>query len=191
MPKQLLSLLASQFWHLADMSQYRAIWRCASTSWITFISDTNIIASQTVKVILPKCLDRWSWGLVYMLQAGRSRVRVPMRWIKFFNLPNHSRCTKALRFIQRLTEISKAEKCLWEVEHGRCVRLTTYHHLWAYLLSRQCRITSHTGANFLYHATLLRWSQRHTQEIRPSSSTNTSSLGSTALLLALASLSVY
>jgi hypothetical protein len=43
------------------------------------------------------------WGT--MLQAGRSRVRVPMRWI-FFNLPNSSSRTMALGSTQPLTEMS-------------------------------------------------------------------------------------
>jgi hypothetical protein len=41
-----------------------------------------------------------------MLQAGRSRVRVPMRWIFFFNLPNPSSHTMALGSTQPLTEMS-------------------------------------------------------------------------------------
>jgi hypothetical protein len=40
-----------------------------------------------------------------MLQAGRSRVRVPMRWI-FSNLPNPSIRTTALGSTQPLTEMS-------------------------------------------------------------------------------------
>jgi hypothetical protein len=40
-----------------------------------------------------------------MLQAGRSRVRVPKRWI-FFNLPNPSSRTMALGSTQPLTEMS-------------------------------------------------------------------------------------
>jgi hypothetical protein len=42
---------------------------------------------------------------VTMLQAGRSRVRVPMRWI-FFNLPNSTSRTMALGSTQPLTEMS-------------------------------------------------------------------------------------
>jgi hypothetical protein len=41
-----------------------------------------------------------------MLQAGRSRVRVPMRWIFFFNLPNPSNRTMAPGSTQPLTEMS-------------------------------------------------------------------------------------
>jgi hypothetical protein len=40
-----------------------------------------------------------------MLQAGRSRDRVPMRWI-FSNLPNPFRRTMALGWTQPLTEMS-------------------------------------------------------------------------------------
>jgi hypothetical protein len=40
-----------------------------------------------------------------MLQAGRSRDRVPMRWI-FFNLPNPSSRTMALGSTQLLTEMN-------------------------------------------------------------------------------------
>jgi hypothetical protein len=40
-----------------------------------------------------------------VLQAGRSRDRVPMRWI-FFNWPNPSSCTMTLGLTQPLTEIS-------------------------------------------------------------------------------------
>jgi hypothetical protein len=39
------------------------------------------------------------------LQAGRSRDRVPMRWI-FFNWPNPSSCNMALGWTQPLTEMS-------------------------------------------------------------------------------------
>jgi hypothetical protein len=44
------------------------------------------------------------WGTT--LQAGRSRVRVPMRWIFFFNLPNPSGRTMVLGSTQPLTELS-------------------------------------------------------------------------------------
>jgi hypothetical protein len=40
-----------------------------------------------------------------MLQAGRLRVRVPMRWI-FFSVPNPSSRTMALGSTQPLTEMS-------------------------------------------------------------------------------------
>jgi hypothetical protein len=41
-----------------------------------------------------------------MLQAGRLRVRVPVRCIFFFNLPNASSRTMALRSTQPLREMS-------------------------------------------------------------------------------------
>jgi hypothetical protein len=57
-----------------------------------------------------------------MLQAGRSRVRVPMRWI-FFSLPNPSSCTMGLGSTQPLTEMSTRN--LPGVKGARRVRLTT------------------------------------------------------------------
>jgi hypothetical protein len=62
-----------------------------------------------------------------MLQTGRSRDRVPMRWI-FSNLPNPSGRTMALRSIQPLTEMSTrnlGEKKNLGVKGGRRVGLTT------------------------------------------------------------------
>jgi hypothetical protein len=44
------------------------------------------------------------WGT--MLQPGRSRVQFPMRWLDFFNLPNHSSRTMALGSTQPLTKMS-------------------------------------------------------------------------------------
>jgi hypothetical protein len=58
-------------------------------------------------------------GLGTILQAGRSRVRVPMRWI-FFNWPNPSSRTMALGSTQPLTEMSTRK-----IPGGRRVRLTT------------------------------------------------------------------
>jgi hypothetical protein len=40
-----------------------------------------------------------------MLQAGRSRIRFPIRSLDFFNLPNPSSRTMALGSIQPLTEM--------------------------------------------------------------------------------------
>jgi hypothetical protein len=41
-----------------------------------------------------------------MLQAGRSRVQIPMRSLDFFQLPNPSSRTMALGSTQPLTEMS-------------------------------------------------------------------------------------
>jgi hypothetical protein len=60
------------------------------------------------------------WGTV--LQAGRSRVRVPMRWI-FFNLPILSSRPMALGSTQLLTE--RVPGIFLGVKGGRRVRLTT------------------------------------------------------------------
>jgi hypothetical protein len=58
-----------------------------------------------------------------MLQAGRSQVQVPMRWM-FFNLPNPSSRTMALGSTQHLTEMS-TRNLPGGVKDGRHVRLTT------------------------------------------------------------------
>jgi hypothetical protein len=52
--------------------------------------------------------DEWARGSVAgwgtMLQAGRSRVRIPMKWI--FQLPNSSSCAMALGSTQPLMDIN-------------------------------------------------------------------------------------
>jgi hypothetical protein len=60
-----------------------------------------------------------------MLQAGRSRVRVQMRWI-YFSLHNPSRRTMALGSTQPLTELSPRNLPGGGgvVKGGRHVRLT-------------------------------------------------------------------
>jgi hypothetical protein len=62
-------------------------------------------------------------GLGTMLQAGRSRVRFPMRSLDFFNLPNPSSHTMALRSTQHLTEMSTG--IFTGVTIGQHVGLTT------------------------------------------------------------------
>jgi hypothetical protein len=57
-----------------------------------------------------------------MLQAGRSRVPVPMRWIFFFNLPNPSSRNMALESTQPLTDEYQEYSCE-RVKGGRCVKL--------------------------------------------------------------------
>jgi hypothetical protein len=49
--------------------------------------------------------DKNNWSMSPMLQAGRSRVWFPMRWI-FFNWPNPSSRTVVLGSTQPLTEMS-------------------------------------------------------------------------------------
>jgi hypothetical protein len=71
-----------------------------------------------------------------MLQGGRSRDRVPMRWI-FSNLPNPSGRTMALGSTQPLTEMSTGhlkKKETWGVKGGRREGLTTCRHLLAVCL---------------------------------------------------------
>jgi hypothetical protein len=70
----------------------------------------------------------WAHGSVVgwsaMLQAGRSHIRIPMRSLNYFGLPNPPNHTVVLGFTQPLTETSTL-KGFWGVERGRCVSLTT------------------------------------------------------------------
>jgi hypothetical protein len=70
--------------------------------------------------------ERSGWGT--MLQAGRSRDRVPMRWI-FSNLPNPSGRTMALGSTPPITEMSTRNlnnnNKKTGVKGGRRVGLTT------------------------------------------------------------------
>jgi hypothetical protein len=77
------------------------------------------------------CSSTVDWGP--MLQAGKSRVRVLMRWI-FFSLPNPSSHTMALGLTQPLTEMS-TRNLSGEVNGGWRVRLTL-RHLWADCLEK-------------------------------------------------------
>jgi hypothetical protein len=75
-----------------------------------------------------------------MLQAGGSRVRVPMRWI-FFNLPNPFSRTMVMGSTQPLREMS-IRNLPWGggVKDGRRVRLTT-------LLPSVSRLSKDVGAS--------------------------------------------
>jgi hypothetical protein len=58
-----------------------------------------------------------------MLQAGRLRVRISIRSLNFFNLPNDSSGTMAVGFTYPLTGMSA--RYFWEVKRLRRVRLIT------------------------------------------------------------------
>jgi hypothetical protein len=60
-----------------------------------------------------------------MLQARRSRVRIPVSNFFFFNLLNPSSRTMALGFIQRLREMGTRNLPCGGIKRDRRVRLTT------------------------------------------------------------------
>jgi hypothetical protein len=74
-----------------------------------------------------------AWGT--MVQAGRSRVRVPMKLI-FFNLPNPSSSTMALGSTRPLNR-NGYQKSFWGVKGCRRVKLTTLSPS-VIRLSRKC-----------------------------------------------------
>jgi hypothetical protein len=91
------------------------------------------------------------WGSV--LQAGRKRGRVPMRWT-FFNLPNRSSRTMALGTTQPLTEMS-TRNLPERVKCGRRVGMTTLPSSVS-RLSRQ-NVGASTSHNFMVLHGLLQW----------------------------------
>jgi hypothetical protein len=64
----------------------------------------------------------YGWGT--MLQARRSRVRVPMRWILFFNSPNPSSRTAALA-VDSASNRNEYQESSRGVKGGGRLRLTT------------------------------------------------------------------
>jgi hypothetical protein len=65
---------------------------------------------QLLEHISPSSLQRGAWSSVVgwgtILQAGRSRIRIPMRSLEFFSWLNPSSHTVALKLTQPLKEIS-------------------------------------------------------------------------------------
>jgi hypothetical protein len=59
-----------------------------------------------------------------MLQAGRLRVRVPLRLMDFFNLPNPSSRTMDYG-VDSTSNRNEYQESSWGVKGGQCVRLTT------------------------------------------------------------------
>jgi hypothetical protein len=94
-----------------------------ATNWSYFnVANTDSIPQfLSVTIILSARDSIVGWGT--MLQAGKLRVRVPMRWIFFFNLPNPSSRSMALWLTQPLTEI--ITRNFLGVKGGRRVRLIT------------------------------------------------------------------
>jgi hypothetical protein len=109
--------------------------------------------------------SRWhavGWGT--MLQAGRLRVRFPMRPLGFFNWPNPSNRTMVLRSTQPLTEMSgyslrlTSAKILirsWEeilalTDHVICARIEILH-LYSYgrRFRRACVLNSVFSREFI------------------------------------------
>jgi hypothetical protein len=89
-----------------------------------------------------------------MLQAGRSRVRFPIRWISFFNLPNPTSRTMVLGSTQPL-EMS-TRNIPGGVKGSRCVRLTT-SPLSVSRVSRENTGTSRCHKPMCLHGLLQGW----------------------------------
>jgi hypothetical protein len=108
--------------------------------YIVYSKNTSLVA--TAIWIWIKRLWKWGWRMCWhfnshvviswarsgvvvwgtMGQAGRSWVRVPMRWI-FFNVPKSSSSTVALG-VDSVSNRNEYQESSWEVEGGRRVRLT-------------------------------------------------------------------
>jgi hypothetical protein len=78
------------------------------------------------------------WGT--MLQAWKSRVRIPMRLLNLFNSFNLSSHSMALGFIQPLTDVSTKRSFWWA---KRCRRGGPHCHLWADYVENVESWTSH------------------------------------------------
>jgi hypothetical protein len=100
-----------------------------SSFLLPFLTNNDFIVIMHMNIFKKHILNIWgargsvvAWGT--MVQAGRSQVRIPMKWI-FFNIPNPSSCTLALGSTQPLTEMSTRN--LPGVKGGRRVKLTNLH----------------------------------------------------------------
>jgi hypothetical protein len=88
-----------------------------ASDWIAYLAQFNMGRTyrtheemSNIYNILVRTTEEWVRGSLIgqgaMLQALRSRVKIPIRSLDFSNLPNHSSRTMILRFTQPLTEIS-------------------------------------------------------------------------------------
>jgi hypothetical protein len=98
------------------------------------------IVESIVLVILFKSGRVVHWGT--MLQAGRSRIRFPVRLLNFFNRPNPSSRTIVLESTQLLLEMSSRNLPGGKEWPARKVD-DFYGHLWAECLENVGVSTSH------------------------------------------------
>jgi hypothetical protein len=79
-----------------------------------------------------------------MIQAEKSRIRNPMRWMNFFNWFNPSGSTRPRGLLSLWHKwVREAEQFFWGVRRGLCVVLTTLRSFVS-RLSRQCLDLSQT-----------------------------------------------
>jgi hypothetical protein len=111
------------------------IWKCCLI--FTLIRNMNILVIQYIGISFLSFFFTYKMGVrsSTMLQAGRSRVRFPMRSLGFFDLPNPSSHTMALGSTRLLTEISTGNL---PGGKGRPMRKgwQPHPHLWASCLEK-------------------------------------------------------
>jgi hypothetical protein len=100
-----------------------------SVCWCSFIADANTLSTQPISSnthTLFSCCSHFGAGARgsvvgsgTMLQAGRSRVRVPMSWIFSSFQPHYG------PGVDSASNRNEYQEDSWGVKGGRCVRLTT------------------------------------------------------------------
>jgi hypothetical protein len=137
--KSLLSVLTAL--HPTDIKYicYMEMRKQMLNKYASGLWDSEVTRFILLNPIQDLCLTFSSivgWDI--MLQDRRLRVRVPIRSLNFFNLPNPSSRNMALGLTQPLTEMS-TRKYFWGVESGRRISLTASPPTVS-RLSRQCGI---------------------------------------------------